>query len=154
MANGPSSLAFTTKTRDHGRREWKCKGECCKNPKFLNAPDKGKWNRASKLECQVCGFLPNKTCPLWGDGLGVNGGKWKVDNHIAPDTQLPSKQTAAGKTASDKRTADNKQFEKMRKDNEALQKKLEVYTLFAPLPLGVGLYDGDRHRDRGDSRQQ
>lgn len=120
------SNAFTTKTRDHGRREWKCKGECCKNPKFLNASDKGKWNRASKLECQECAFLPNKTCPLWGDGLGVNGGKWKVDNHIAPDTQLPSKQTAVGKAATDKKAADNKQLEKVRKDNEALRKDLEA----------------------------
>ena len=66
--------AFVTKTRNHGRRAWKCKGKCCKLAKFNDAADGGKWNNATKMECVECGFKPNTSCILWGDGLGVNGG--------------------------------------------------------------------------------
>ena len=117
--------AFTTKARNHGRRGWKCLGECCKNPKFTQASDEGKWNNATKMQCTVCGFKPNTKCPLWGDGMGVNGGKWKKDNGVPPtDPPSPSRQTPAGKAATDERAADKKQFEKMRKDNEALREEL------------------------------
>ena len=60
-----------------------------------------------------------------GDGLGVNGGKWKKYNGVAPTSPpqppQPSKQTPAGKAATEKRAADKK----LQKENDALRKELE-----------------------------
>ena len=101
--------AFVTKTRNHGRRAWKCKGKCCKLAKFNDASDGGKWNNATKMECVECGFKPNTSCILWGDGLGVNGGKWKKENGIppaSPSQPTPSKRPPAQQAANDKRAAD------------------------------------------------
>ena len=99
--------AFTTKTRNHGRRAWKCNGKCAKEAKFRDAADGGKWNNATKPTCTECGYKPNTSCCLWGDGLGVNGGKWKKDNGVAPTSPpqppQPSKQTPAGKAATEKK---------------------------------------------------
>ena len=99
--------AFVTKTRNHGRRAWKCKGKCCKLAKFNDASDGGKWNNATKLECVECGYKPNPSCILWGDGLGVNGGKWKKDNGFPPSSPSqptqPSKRTPAVQAANDKK---------------------------------------------------
>ena len=103
--------AFVTKTRGYGRRCWRCNGECSKNPKFTQASDRGKWNNAFEPQCTECGYKPNPSCMLWGDGLGVNGGKWKKDNHIAPSSSsqpTPSKRTLAQQAANDKRAADKK----------------------------------------------
>ena len=119
------SGTFTVKNYTNGRRSWECKGKCCKNPKYTD----GYWNNATRMECRNCGFEPNRTCRLWGDGKGVGGGKWKPDNGPRPPgPSAPSKQTAAGKAATDKRAAaaESKQVEKLRKEKEKAEQEIEA----------------------------
>ena len=88
--------------RNHGREAWKCM-PCSNSVPF----PEGKWNPAQKLQCLICSKPPNKSCILWGDGMGKNGGKWAPGNghrgtpNTVPGSPPPSVRTAAGQQGQD-----------------------------------------------------
>ena len=81
-----------------GIMAWRC-NQCSEQPHWKNGPDGGKYNGQHKEQCSCCSAKPNQKCVLKG------GGKWHPSFILTKAVGPPSRQTAAGKAATDRNKA-------------------------------------------------